>query len=265
MRAVCLRLKFDKYGGFSETFRFNKFNAESTILNVANEGDIFGFIQIDKIDKIDRNNKNFTIHCKRYRVGNNVDSRDYIPFNITRERNDSDWWKVSVELSDITGIHEKYGTYAMNVSLADAYYDDLCGVRINSNDKYLSSIYEHILNEVYVFKTGTKLFSPMVFCKYINEGQGLRKYYVIEVEDLVDWDKLYKIETNEDIKYEKYYYNGFKRIKIKIKGNGKELEAWAHPLSNGNTRVLVFDDNERTIKDALKNSKQPIALKNLVD
>lgn len=265
MRAVCLRLKFGKYWGFSETFRFGKFDAKNAILNDVNEGDIFGFIQISKIDKIDRNNKNFTIHCKRYQVGSNGNSRDYIPFNIVQTSNNSDWWEVSVALSDITGARRKYGAYATNVSLADAYADDLCEDRIKSNDKYLSSIYEHILNEVYVFKTGAKLFSPIVSCKYINEGQGFNKYYVIEMEDLVDWDKLYKIETNEDIEYEKYYYNGFKRIKIKIKGNGKELEAWVQPLSNGNTRVLVFDDNERTIKNALKNSKQPIALKNLVD
>lgn len=104
-------------------------------------------------------------------------------------------------------------------------------------------------------------------CEYVsdNDGKGFKKYYVIEVKDLVDWNKSYKIETHEDIHYEKYYYNGFKRIKIKIKGNGKELGAWVQPLSNGNTRVLVFDDDERTIKNALENSKQPITLKNLVE
>lgn len=38
MRAVCLQLKHDKYGGFSETFHFDKFDAKNAILNDANKG-----------------------------------------------------------------------------------------------------------------------------------------------------------------------------------------------------------------------------------
>lgn len=262
MRAVCLELRYNdnKHGVFSRTFYYNKFNIINT-LKSAKKGELFGFIQFDEID-------DDVIYCRRYKIDlkNNNASDVYVPFEIRRSNLKGDgWWEVSVNPRDLSSIHETYDIDDDVVYLSKACYDDLCIDAIKHNDTELSLIYRDVLKEVYIFKTGAKTFSPIVSCEYTNVGQGLSKYYSIEVKDLVDWNKLYRIETNDTLNYKKYYYSGDARIKLLYSGNGKKFKVELAPMKNGNTMVWVFDDEERTIKTALRQSKQPITIGSLIE